>query len=54
MVRNLGVQEVESILAERDDIDVGCDFCGQHYQFDAIDAAQLFTNSGTQAPDAIQ
>jgi molecular chaperone Hsp33 len=54
MVRNLGIAEVESILAERPDIDVGCDFCGQHYQFDAVDAAQLFTNSGTQAPDAIQ
>ena len=31
MIRNLGVEEVESILAERGEVDVGCDFCGRHY-----------------------
>jgi molecular chaperone Hsp33 len=50
MVKSLGVQEVESILAERAEIDVGCDFCGQHYQFDAVDAAQIFVQSDVQQP----
>jgi molecular chaperone Hsp33 len=45
MLRNLGVQEVESILAEREQIEVGCDFCGVQYRFDPVDAAQIFTQA---------
>jgi molecular chaperone Hsp33 len=45
MIRSLGREEADSILAERGEIDVACDFCGQHYQFDAVDAAQVFTAS---------
>ncbi|MBY0454682.1 MAG: Hsp33 family molecular chaperone HslO [Burkholderiaceae bacterium] len=43
MLRSLGAPEVEGILAERGDIEVGCEYCGQQYHFDAVDAAQLFT-----------
>jgi molecular chaperone Hsp33 len=50
MIRSLGTDEVESILAERGDVEVGCDFCGQQYRFDAVDAAQIFTTTETQAP----
>jgi molecular chaperone Hsp33 len=50
MIRSLGQEEAESILAERDEIDVGCDFCGQQYRFDAVDAAQIFTAPGAQPP----
>lgn len=50
MIRSLGTQEVEGIIAERGNIEVGCDFCGQHYWFDAVDAAQLFTEASDQAP----
>ena len=39
----LGREEAESILSERADIEVACEFCGVQYRFDAIDAAQLFT-----------
>ncbi len=46
MILSLGVQEAESILAERGNIEVGCDFCGQQYQFDAVDAAQIFVMPG--------
>lgn len=42
MIFSLGASEVESILAERGNVEVGCDFCGQQYQFDAVDAAQVF------------
>lgn len=42
MIVSLGEEEAASILAERADIEVGCEFCGQQYRFDAIDAAQLF------------
>jgi molecular chaperone Hsp33 len=50
MIRSLGRDEVESILAEREDIEVGCDFCGQQYVFDAVDAAQIFAEPGLQPP----
>lgn len=50
MIESLGAQEVESILAERPDIEVGCDFCGQQYRFDAVDAAQIFTEAHKRAP----
>lgn len=42
MIVSLGEEEAAGILAERSDIEVGCEFCGQQYRFDAIDAAQLF------------
>ncbi|TAL75756.1 MAG: Hsp33 family molecular chaperone HslO [Burkholderiaceae bacterium] len=43
MLRTLGRDEVESILAERGNVEVKCNFCGKPYQFDAIDCAGLFT-----------
>ena len=42
MLRSLGTEEVESILEERGNIEVGCEYCGQQYRFDAVDAAQVF------------
>jgi len=50
MLRSLGTEEIESIIAEQGRIDIGCDFCGQHYVFDPIDAAGLFTDSADVAP----
>jgi molecular chaperone Hsp33 len=50
MIRGLGRTEAESIIAEIGEIEVGCDFCGQQYRFDAVDAAQLFTSPGDQPP----
>ena len=51
MIRSLGTAEVESILAEQGQVEVGCDFCGAQYRFDPVDAAQLFTGTA-QAPSA--
>lgn len=45
MIVNLGREEAESILSERSDIEVGCEFCGMQYRFDPVDAAQLFTDA---------
>jgi molecular chaperone Hsp33 len=50
MIVSLGREEVESILAERHDIEVGCEFCGVQYRFDPVDAAQLFTAPVLQVP----
>lgn len=50
MLRNLGREEVESIVAEQGKVEVGCDFCGAQYRFDPVDAAQLFLRAASQPP----
>ena len=50
MIQNLGIEEAQSILSEREDIEVSCDFCGANYKFDAVDTAQLFKSSDPQPP----
>lgn len=49
MIVGLGREEAEDILSERGNIEVGCEFCGVQYHFDAVDAAQLFTASARLA-----
>jgi len=44
MIRGLGLGEANEILAERGDIEVGCEFCGQQYRFDPVDAAAIFAD----------
>jgi molecular chaperone Hsp33 len=43
MLRGLGRDEVQGILAERGDVEIGCDFCGVQYRFDAVDVGDVFT-----------
>jgi molecular chaperone Hsp33 len=50
MLHSLGVAEVESILTEQERVEVGCDFCGAQYRFDAVDAAAIFTQPLAQPP----
>jgi molecular chaperone Hsp33 len=38
----LGYDEVQSILREREAVDVNCEFCNRGYRFDAVDAEQVF------------
>jgi molecular chaperone Hsp33 len=45
MLHGLGEAETRSILAERGEVEVRCDFCNRAYVFDAVDVAQLF-NTG--------
>jgi len=42
MIVGLGLEEAQSIISERGDIEVACEFCGMQYHFDPIDATQLF------------
>lgn len=44
MLRLLGREEIQSILLERDRVEVGCEFCGRQYLFDAVDAEQVFAS----------
>jgi molecular chaperone Hsp33 len=53
MLRGLGREEVDSILAERGDVEIGCEFCGRHYRFDAVDVGELFTPAADQPPGSV-
>jgi molecular chaperone Hsp33 len=43
MLQGLGEAETRSILAERGEVEVRCDFCNRAYKFDAVDVARLFS-----------
>lgn len=43
MLKMLGQQEVESAVQELGKLEINCDFCGQLYNFDAVDCVQIFT-----------
>ena len=48
MLQGLGEAETRSVLAERGEVGVRCDFCNRAYLFDAVDVEQLF-NAGAAA-----
>jgi molecular chaperone Hsp33 len=42
ILRMLGEEEVQSILAEQGAVETVCDFCAKPYRFDAVDCLQVF------------
>ena len=50
MLISLGRPEVDGIVVEQGRAEVGCDFCGIKYHFDAVDVGELFTPTPQQAP----
>ena len=46
VLRGLGQEEVRSILVDEGEIRVDCEFCGQVYEFDQVDAENLFKGFG--------
>jgi len=52
MIMGLGLLEAQSIVAERGEIEVGCEFCGAHYRFDPVDVAQIFRPTGDVPPSS--
>lgn len=51
MLLMLGKDEIETILTERDNIEVNCDFCNKNYAFDAVDAAAIFVDKTVPKPN---
>jgi molecular chaperone Hsp33 len=45
MLKMLGREEVDSIFAERPEIEVFCEFCNQRYVFDPVDAEAVFADT---------
>lgn len=56
MLTGLGREESDSLIAERGEVEVGCDFCGVQYHFDAVDIGTLFTPDRElpPTPDRVQ
>lgn len=50
MLQALGQGEVVSVLHERGEVEIGCDFCGLRYRFDAVDVGEMFAPRADQAP----
>jgi molecular chaperone Hsp33 len=50
MLKGLGRDEIDSIVAEQGRVEIGCDFCGVKYQFDPVDVGELFTPAERQGP----
>ena len=50
MLRMIGVDEVRSIVAERGEVEVHCEFCYRRYSFDGIEAEQIFAADHARAP----
>ena len=46
LLRSLGREEVDSVLAEQGVVEVTCEFCNRVYRVDAVDAAALFHEHG--------
>jgi len=46
MLRALGREEVESVVADFGQVEVRCEFCSRAYRFDAVDCAGLYAGPG--------
>lgn len=54
VLRMLGEEESRAALAERDEIEVVCEYCGRRRHFDAIDVTRLFAENTVSGPDSVQ
>ena len=48
VLRSLGYDEVQGIIAEQGRVSVDCEFCNQNYVFDPVDVEKLFAASEHQ------
>jgi molecular chaperone Hsp33 len=53
MLRGLGREEIDSILAEQGRVEIDCDFCGARYHFDPVDVGGLFTPDRDHPPGPV-
>jgi len=49
LLRSLGRDEIDSVLAEQGVVEVTCEFCNRVYRVDAVDAAMLYREQGPEA-----
>ena len=44
-IQLLGKQDAKDLLDEKGQIEVACEFCNEHYQFDSVDVSQIFSEA---------
>ncbi len=49
-LKTLPQEEIDTILEEDSEIDMHCDYCGNHYIFNAMDIAEIRTNADPADP----
>ncbi|HEY1091515.1 MAG TPA: Hsp33 family molecular chaperone HslO [Burkholderiaceae bacterium] len=49
MLKSLGREEIDSVIAERGEVETSCDFCGSLYRYDAVDVGELFAAGLSQS-----
>lgn len=49
-LKTLPDEEVDSIIAEEGEVDMHCDYCGNHYVFNAMDIAEIRNNASPADP----
>ncbi|MCE0827924.1 Hsp33 family molecular chaperone HslO [Buttiauxella sp. A2-C2_NF] len=49
-LRTLPDEEVNSIIADEGEIDMNCDYCGNHYVFNSMDIAEIRNNASPADP----
>jgi molecular chaperone Hsp33 len=56
VLHSLGYDEMQSLLAERETVDVNCEYCGKEYRFDKVDIASLFSDPAVrlEVPPGVQ
>ncbi|HEC58091.1 hypothetical protein LCGC14_1785490 [marine sediment metagenome] len=48
----LGEQDANDLLEEQGRIEVACEFCNEHYHFDKVDVATIFSANSTPSADS--
>ncbi|WP_029697386.1 Hsp33 family molecular chaperone HslO [Franconibacter helveticus 513] len=49
-LKTLPAEEVDTIIAEDGEVDMHCDYCGNHYVFDSMDIAAIRNNASPADP----
>ena len=54
-LRVMGPDDLNSLIQEHGSVSVDCEFCNEHYEFDAVDVEQIFASANpTDAPSTTQ
>jgi molecular chaperone Hsp33 len=56
VLKSLGQKEINSLLDEREVVEVGCEYCGKNYQFDRVDVGSMFADPTARldSPSGVQ
>ena len=53
VLRMLGEEEISAACAQKDRVDVTCEYCGRTRSFDAVDISRLFSNHVVEGTDQV-